>query len=246
EKRTMTLIEKNGYHDSVYINAAKIFQGVHTKKLKDSILVRYGDDSVSPMLTVKNQSFLRMSYELAFNALKYQDLLEQILLDSCVYPCHSIPDELTSLLVVMLYDLQERKFQAREIFDEEEPIAEVQKIEHYLYSFRTKLAAALARCRIKHDARSIEYILPEALRKQVQRASALPLCVWINTCKISLQDVFGDLKKRGFTRVESVSDFDRYTYCMDQHCNDVVFFPSCVKEELLNLDLFVDCKLLLQ
>lgn len=43
------------------------------------------------------------------------------------------PDELTSLLVVMLYDLQERKFQAREVFDEEEPVAEVQKIEHYLY-----------------------------------------------------------------------------------------------------------------
>ncbi|XP_014813336.1 PREDICTED: putative methyltransferase NSUN7 isoform X1 [Calidris pugnax] len=246
EKRTMTLIEKNGYHDSVYINAAKIFQGIHTKKLKDRILVRYGDDSVSPMLTVKNQSFLRISYELAFNALKYQDLLEEVLLDSCVYPCHSIPEELTSLLVVMLYDLQERKFQAREIFDEEEPVAEVRKIEHYLYSFKTKLAAALARCRIKHDALSIEYTLPEAIQKQVQRASALPLCVWINTFKISLQDVFGDLKKKGFTRVESVSDFNRYTYCMDQHCNDVLLFPSFLKEELLNLDLFADCKLLLQ
>ncbi|KAM6362622.1 putative methyltransferase NSUN7 isoform 2-T12 [Alca torda] len=246
EKRTMTLIEKNGYHDSIYINAAKIFQGIHTKKHKDRILVRYGDDSVSPMLAFKDEYFQRVSYELAFNALKYQDLLEEILLDSCVYPCHSIPDELTSLLVVMLYDLQERKFQAREIFDEEEPVAEVRKIEHYLYSFRTKLAAALARCRIKHDALSIEYFLPETIRMQAQRASALPLCVWINTFKISLQDVFGDLEKKGFTRVESVSDFDGYTYCMDQHCNDVLVFPSSLKEELLNLDLFADCKLLLQ
>ncbi|KFP54332.1 Putative methyltransferase NSUN7, partial [Cathartes aura] len=113
-------------------------------------------------------------------------------------------------------------------------------------SFRTKLAAALARCRIKHDALSIEYILPETIRKQEQRASALPLCVWINTFKISLQDVFRDLKKKGFTRVESVSDFDHYTYCMDQHCHDVLVFPSSLKEELLNLDLFADCKLLLQ
>ncbi|XP_009278444.1 PREDICTED: putative methyltransferase NSUN7 [Aptenodytes forsteri] len=246
EKRTMTLIEKNGYHDSVYINAAKIFQGIHTEKRKDRILVRYGDDSVSPMLTFKDEYSQRVSYELAFNALKYQDLLEEILLDSCVYPCHSIPDELTSLLVVMLYDLQDRKFQAREIFDEEEPVAEVRKIEGYLHSFRTKLAAALARCRIKHDALSIEYILPETIRKQEQRASALPLCVWINTCKISLQDVFRDLEKKGFTRVETVSDFDRYTYCVDQHCHDVLFFPSSLKEELLNLDLFADCKLLLQ
>ncbi|NXY70795.1 NSUN7 methyltransferase, partial [Glareola pratincola] len=246
ERRTMTLIEKNGYHDSVYINAAKIFQGIHTKKNKDRILVRYGDDSVSPMLTSKDEYFQRVSYELAFNTLKYQDLLEEILLDSCVYPCHSIPDELTSLLVVMLYDLQERKFQAREIFDEEEPVAEVRKIEHYLFSFRTKLAAALARCRIKHDALSLECFLPETIRKQAQRASALPLCVWINTFKISLQDVFRDLEKKGFTRVESVSDFNRYTYCVDQHCNDVLVFPSSLKDELLNLDLFADCKLLLQ
>ncbi|KFV58467.1 Putative methyltransferase NSUN7, partial [Gavia stellata] len=238
EKRTMTLIKKNGYHDSIYINAAKIFQGIHTEKHKDRILVRYGDDSVSPMLTFKDEYSQRVSYELAFSALKYQDLLEEILLDSCVYPCH--------LLVVMLYDLQDRKFQGREIFDEEEPVAEVRKIEHYLYSFRTKLAAALARCRIKHDALSIEYILPETIRKQEQRASALPLCVWINTFKISLQDVFRDLKKKGFTRVESVSDLDRYTYCMDQHCHDVLLFPSSLKEELLNLDLFADCKLLLQ
>ncbi|KFQ66605.1 Putative methyltransferase NSUN7, partial [Phaethon lepturus] len=135
EKRTMTLIEKNGYHDSVYVNAAKIFQGIHTKKSKDRILVRYGDDSVSPMLTCKDEYSQRVSYELAFSALKYQDLLEEILLDSCVYPCQSIPDELTSLLVVMLYDLQDRKFQAREIFNEEELVAEVQKVERYLYRY---------------------------------------------------------------------------------------------------------------
>ncbi|NWU64145.1 NSUN7 methyltransferase, partial [Pterocles burchelli] len=246
EKRTITLVEKNGYCDSVYINAAKIFQGIRTKKPKDRTLVLYGDDSVFPMPTSKDEYPQRVSYELAFNALKYQDLLEEILLDSSVYPCQSIPDELTSLLVVMLYDLQDRKFQAREIFDEEEPVAEVQKIEHYLYSFRTKLAAALARCRIKHDALSIECILPETIRKQEQRASALPLCVWINTFKISLQDVFSNLEKKGFTRVESVSEFDHYTYCMDQHCHDVLLFPSSLKEELLNLDLFADYKLILQ
>lgn len=70
EKRTMTLIEKNGYHDSVYINAAKIFQGIHTEKHKDRILVRYGDDSVSRLLTFKDEYSQRVSYELAFNALK--------------------------------------------------------------------------------------------------------------------------------------------------------------------------------
>ncbi|KAM4674959.1 putative methyltransferase NSUN7 [Amazona ochrocephala] len=245
-KRTMTLIEKNGCHDTIYMNAAKIFQGIHTEKAKDRMLVRYAGDSAPPVLAFKDVCSQRLSYELAFNALKYQDLLEEVLLDSCVYPCHSIPDELTSLLVVMLYDLQDRKFQAREISDEDEPVADVRKIEHYLYSFKTKLAAALARYRIRHDAASIEYVLPETIRKQHQRASALPLYVWINTFKISLEDVFRDLKEKGFTKVGSVSDLDRYTYVVDQHCGDMLVFPSSLKEELLNLDLFADSKLLLQ
>ncbi|NXU94340.1 NSUN7 methyltransferase, partial [Xiphorhynchus elegans] len=243
-KRTM--IKKNGYPDSVYMNAAKIFQGIHTEKSKDRMLVRYGNNLESPMLAFKDEHCRRVSYELAFSALKYQSLLEEILLDSGAYPCHSIPDELTSLLVVMLYDLQDRKFEAQKIFDEEEPVAEVQEVGHYLYRYMIKLAAALARCRIKYDALSIEYFLPETIWKQEQRVSALPFCVWINTYKISLQDVIRDLEMKGLTKVESVSDFDHYTYAMDQHCHDVLVFPSSLKEELLDLDLFADCKLLLQ
>ncbi|NXN94475.1 NSUN7 methyltransferase, partial [Rhinopomastus cyanomelas] len=245
-KRTMTVIEKKGHHDSVYVNAAQILQGIHTEKPKDQLLVRYGDGSGPLVLTFKDEYSQRVSCELAFSALKHQDVLEEILLDSCAYPCQSILDELTSLLVVMLYDLQDRKFQARQIFNEEEPVAEVRKVEHHLYSFRTTLAAALARCHIKHDALSIQYTLPETIRKQEQRVSALPSCVWINTFKISLEDVFMDVKKKGFTRAESASDLDCCTYCIDQHCYDVLVCPSSLKEELLNLDLFADFRLLMQ
>ncbi|XP_048704466.1 putative methyltransferase NSUN7 isoform X3 [Caretta caretta] len=246
EKSTASLIENNGYQDSVYINAAKIFQGIRNEKPQDKILVRYGNELVPSLPDFKDECSQRSSYELAFSALKYQDLLENILLDSCFYPCQSIPDELTSLIVVMLYDLQDRKFQARQISEEEESIPEVRDIERYLYSFKTKLAAALARCRIKHDALSIEYILPETLRKQEQRASALPLYAWINTLKSSLEDIYKELKKEGFTKVESVSDFEGYTYCLDKHCHDVLVFPASLKEEILNLELFTSYKLILQ
>uniref|UniRef100_A0A8C9MQR9 NOP2/Sun RNA methyltransferase family member 7 n=1 Tax=Serinus canaria TaxID=9135 RepID=A0A8C9MQR9_SERCA len=248
EKRAVTQFGKNGYPDSIYINAAKIFQGLRTEKSTGRILLRYGDTSESPTLAFKDEHSRRVSYQLAFNTLKYQNLLEEMLVDSKVYPFAFLlqPDELTSLLVVMLYDLQDRKFQKRKIFAEEEHVAEVQEIGHYLYRYKTKLAAALARCRIKYDALSIEYFVPETISKQEQRTSALPLCFWINTLKISLEDVIRDLEMKGFTKVESVSDFDHYTYAVDQHCHDVLVFPSCLREELLNLDLFADCQLLLQ
>ncbi|XP_039554814.1 putative methyltransferase NSUN7 isoform X1 [Passer montanus] len=246
ERRAVTQIGKNGYPDSIYINAAKIFQGIRTERSSGRVLVRYGDTSEPPVVAFKDEHSRRESYELAFRALKYQDLLEEMLLDSKVYPCYSIPDELTSLLVVMLCDLQDRKFEKRKVFAEEEPVAEVQEIGHYLYRYKTKLAAALARCRIKYDALSIEYFVPETISKQEQRTSAVPVCFWINTFKISLEDVVRDLEMKGFTKVESVSDFDHYTYAVDQHCHDVLVFPSSLREELLNLDLFADCKLLLQ
>ncbi|XP_054845449.1 putative methyltransferase NSUN7 [Eublepharis macularius] len=246
EKSSTSLTEKTGYQDTIYLNAANIFQGIHNKKPQDKLLVKYGNGSLPLAPDFKDERSQRSSYELAFNALKYQDILENVLIDSGVYPMQSIPDELTSLVVVMLYDLQDRKFEARQNIDDEEPIEEVQEVEHYLYSFKTKLAAALARCRIKHDALSIDCILPESIRRQEQRASALPWFAWVNTLKVSLEDVHGALQKEGFTRVESVSKFDGYTYCLDKHCENLFIFPSVLKEQLLTLELFAHYKLLLQ
>ncbi|XP_061440412.1 putative methyltransferase NSUN7 isoform X1 [Rhineura floridana] len=246
EKSSASLLEKNGYQDSIYLNAANIFQGIHNEKPQDKILVKYGNGPLPSLPDFKDEQFQRLSYELAFSALKYQDVLENILVDSGIYPMQSISDQLTSLVVVMLYDLQDRKFEARYNTNDEEPIAEVQEVEHYLCSFKTKLAAALARCRIKHDALSIEHILPETIRKQEQRASALPLYAWVNMLKISLEEVHNSLQKEGFTKVESVSNLGGYSYCLDKHCEDVLIFPSILKEKLLALELFTNYKLLLQ
>ncbi|XP_053112959.1 putative methyltransferase NSUN7 [Hemicordylus capensis] len=246
EKSSVSLTERNGYPDSIYLNAANIFQGIRNEKPQDKILVKYGSGPFPALPDFKDEQFQRLSYELAFSALKYQDVLEDILIDSGIYPIQSISDDLTSLVVVMLYDLQDRKFEARYIDEEEETIAEVQEVENHLYSLKTKLAAALARCRIKHDALSIEHILPETIRRQEQRASALPLYAWVNTLKTSLEEVHSSLKREGFTKVESVSNLDGCTYCLDTHCEDVLIFPSILKEQLLNSELFTNQKLSLQ
>ncbi|XP_036618473.1 putative methyltransferase NSUN7 [Trichosurus vulpecula] len=246
EKSILCLNEKNGYHDTVYIKAANIFQGIKIDKAPDKVLIRYGSDPVLTLPDFEDEKSQRLSYELAFSALKYQDILESILIDSCFYPNVSIPDALTSLVVVMLYDFQDRKFQSRLISNEEQSISEVQEVENLLNSFKTKLAAALARCRIKHDALSIYHILPETVRKQEQRASTLPLYAWVNTCKISPEVVCDDLKKEGYTKVKSALDFECKSFCMDQHCSDVLIFPSHLKSELLNIELCTDYKLLFQ
>ncbi|KAL2780169.1 putative methyltransferase NSUN7 isoform 1 [Daubentonia madagascariensis] len=238
--------EKTGYPDSVYVMAANIFQGIRIEKSPEKVLIKYGNEPLLSSSESEDESFRRLSYELAFSALKYQDILETILIDSYIFPSTTIPDHLSSLIIVMLYDFQDRKFQTRVLSDNEESISEVQAVENLLNSFKTKLAAALARCRIKHDALSIYHILPETVRKQELRASTLPLYAWINTCKISPEEVYNNLKKRGYNEVKSVLHIDDKVFAVDQHCYDVLIFPSHLKNDLINTDLFKDYKLIFQ
>ncbi|XP_032256127.1 putative methyltransferase NSUN7 [Phoca vitulina] len=246
EKNSPGLPEKTGYPDSVYVMAANIFQGIRIEKSPEQVLIKYGNEPLRSLPESEDEALQRSSYELAFSALKFQDILETMLIDSYIFPSTTIPDHLSSLIIVMLYDFQDRKFQARLFSDNEEPIAEVQEVENLLNSFKTKLAAALARCRIKHDALSIYHILPETVRNQELRASTLPLYAWINTCKISPEEVYYSLKRKGYNKVTSVLHIDDKVYAVDQHCYDVLIFPSHLKNDLLNIDLFKEYKLIFQ
>ncbi|XP_049742915.1 putative methyltransferase NSUN7 [Elephas maximus indicus] len=246
EKSSSCSAEKTGYPDSIYVMAANIFQGIRFEKSPEKVLIKYGNEPLPSSSESEDESFQRLSYELAFSALKYQDILESILIDSYIFPSTTIPDHLSSLIIVMLYDFQDRKFQARLLSDNEDSISEVQEVETLLNSFKTKLAASLARCRIKHDALSIYHILPETVRKQELRASTLPLYAWINTCKVSPEEVYSNLKKKGYHKVKSVLHIDDKVFAVDKHCYDVLIFPSHLKHDLLSIDLFKDYKLIFQ
>ncbi|KAM6150266.1 putative methyltransferase NSUN7 [Erethizon dorsatum] len=246
EKSLASVPEKTGYPDPVYVMAANIFQGIRMEKSPEKVIIKYGNEPLQSSAQSEDETFRRLSYELAFSALKYQDILETILIDSYVFPSTTIPDRLSSLIIVMLYDFQDRKFQTRVLPGNEESISEVQEVEDLLNSFKTKLAAALARYRIKHDALSIYHILPETVRKQEMRASTLPLYAWINTCKISSEEVYSNLKKKGYNKVKSVLHTDDKVFAVDQHCYDVLIFPSHLKKDLINIELFKDYKLIFQ
>uniref|UniRef100_A0A8C3X3M8 NOP2/Sun RNA methyltransferase family member 7 n=1 Tax=Catagonus wagneri TaxID=51154 RepID=A0A8C3X3M8_9CETA len=246
ERSSVGLPEKTGYPDSVYVTAANIFRGIRFEKSPEKVLIKYGSEPLRSDTESEDEFLQRLSYELAFSVLKYQDILETMLIDSCIFPNTTIPDHLNSLIIVMLYDFQDRKFQARLLSDNQESIAEVLEVESLLNSFKTKLAAALARCRIKHDALSLYHILPETVRNQELRASTLPLYAWINTCKISPEEVYNSLKKKGYNEVKSVLHIDDKVFAVDQHCYDVLIFPSHLKNDLLNIDLFKDYKLIFQ
>ncbi|KAL6466902.1 hypothetical protein MHYP_G00247060 [Metynnis hypsauchen] len=131
-----------GFPDCVYSHAAHIFQMAHVEKPLAHRVIKYAptahthaEDGVYGDYSNAKQNEL-WAYELAFSALKFQDLLEDMLINSCFHPSQQMPDDLMSLVVVMLYDLQDRKFQPREpVTGEGEGfIEEVRRVENSLFS----------------------------------------------------------------------------------------------------------------
>nr|XP_046151274.1 putative methyltransferase NSUN7 isoform X2 [Oncorhynchus gorbuscha] len=234
-----------GFPDPVYLLAAVIFQNTHLEKPAAHRLVSYGKRAGLPLPEAKDEAYQRSSYELAFNTLKYQELLEDIMIDSCFYLSQPMPDDQMSLVVVMLYDFQDRKFLPREC-QGEELVQEVREVENCLLRFKTKLAASLARSRIKHDLVTIDCILPEAVRKKQERANRLLLYAWVNTFKSSLEEVCGVLKRGGFSQVNSVGQMEGQSFCQDPHCVDVLVFPPQLKADLYRTKLLSDNKLIIQ
>ncbi|XP_020498254.2 putative methyltransferase NSUN7 [Labrus bergylta] len=235
-----------GFPDRVYLLASVIFQNNHLEKPAAQRLVNYGKERGLPLPVVKDEEMQRTAYELAFNTLKYQELLEDIMIDSCFYLFQQMPDDQMSLVAVMLYDFQDRKFLPRERCGKEELIREVRDVENYLRRCKTKLAASLARCRIKHDLLTIECILPESVKKKQERSSSLPLYAWVNTWKSSLNEVQSMLKTAGFTQVKSIGQLEGQTFCQDPHCGDVLVFPAQLRAQLYSTELLSNQKLIIQ
>ncbi|GLD67320.1 putative methyltransferase NSUN7 [Lates japonicus] len=176
-----------GLPDKVYLLASAIFQNNHLEKPAAHRLVNYGKERGVPLPEIKDEEMQRTAYELAFNTLKYQELLlEDIMIDSCFTLTQPMPDDQMSLVAVILHDFEDRMFLPRER-QGDEIIQEVRDVENYLLKFKTKLAASLTRCRIKHDLVSIECILPESVKTRQERSSSLPLYAWVNTLKSRLK-----------------------------------------------------------
>ncbi|XP_026798992.3 putative methyltransferase NSUN7 [Pangasianodon hypophthalmus] len=241
-----------GFPDCVYAQAADTYRASCVEKTQDYRAIRYAPvphpaagDTVNKRNTKQNELW---AYELAFNTLKFQALLEDVLIDSCFQASQQLPDDLMALAMVMLYDLQDRKFQPREPMtgEGEGPVEEVRLMEDSLFRFRTKLAASLARFRIKQDLVCIDDILPKSVKEKHQRKHKLPTCAWVNTLKSSLDEVCVTLETLGFVQVDPHTHLEGSVFCKDTHCPDVLLFPHQARELLDKTTLLMDHTLIIQ
>ncbi|XP_053533484.1 putative methyltransferase NSUN7 isoform X5 [Ictalurus punctatus] len=273
---------KPGFPDRVYERAADAFRASCVEK---TLVYRYASYAPVPHPAAGdtgNENHAKQNelwaYELAFNTLKFQALLEDVLIDSCFQATRRMPDDLMALAMVMLYDLQDRKFQPREPMtgEGEGLVEEVRLVEDSLFRFRTKLAASLARFRIKQDLVCIDDILPKSVKEKHQRKHKLPTCAWVNTLKSryththtrlycptnmchvhvphvyahfvlrSVDEVCVTLKTQGFVQVDPHTHLEGRVFCKDTHCPDVLLFPRQAPELRDKTTLLLDRTLIIQ
>ncbi|KAJ4945164.1 hypothetical protein JOQ06_013700 [Pogonophryne albipinna] len=159
--------------DQVYLQAAAIFQQLRTEKPVTQRALRYGKKMDTPLPDSGGKNSQRQSYQLAFNTLKYRDLLEDIIADSCFHTSQHISSDLLPLAMVMLFDFQDRRC-------------------------RTKLAASLARCRVKQSLQSVSCFLVDEVCAALQRA--------------------------GLCEVEIMTAVSEGSFCRDPLCPDTLVF----------------------
>ncbi|XP_059191465.1 putative methyltransferase NSUN7 [Centropristis striata] len=214
--------------DEAYLQAAAIFQKLRTEKPITQHHLHYGKKTDTPLEESGDKPTQRRAYQLAFSTLKYQDLLEHIIMDSCFHTSQHISSDLLPLAMVMLFDFQDRRFliHERSTKDGEEPLQEVRDLESSLHRCKTKLAASLARCRVKQNLQSVSCFLSDPVRTKQHRAKHLPLYAWVNTLKTSVEEVCEALKSAGLCEVKILTDLREATFCRDPLCPDTLVFSQ--------------------
>ncbi|XP_030583056.1 putative methyltransferase NSUN7 [Archocentrus centrarchus] len=225
------------YHpsDQVYLQSAAIFQQLRSKKpASHHQHLHYGEKAETPLLSGGGKPAEKQAYQLAFNTLKYQDLLEDIIADSCFHTSQHISDDLLPLAMVMLFDFQDRRFVSceRPTIKGQETIQEVRNLERSLQRCKTKLAASLARCRVKQNLQSVSCFLSDSVRMKQQQAKGLPLYAWVNTLKISLEEMCEAVQSAGLCQADNVTDLKESTFCLDPLCPDTLIFSQHLQAQL--------------
>ena len=85
--------------------------------------------------------------------------------------------------MVILCDYKLRKFQRRLLVPDEVVVTKMSAIEEALYRSKTKLNAALARSRIKSRVLSIDWLLPDSVRKNDKIGNRMHVTCWVNFVK---------------------------------------------------------------
>ncbi|KAK6172528.1 hypothetical protein SNE40_016163 [Patella caerulea] len=243
------------YTHEMYVKAGKIYDALKHES-EEVLIAKKRDNSNSndalnqlAQLDFENDNEKRLTFELSFSTLKYQNLFDEIIDECSFYNLYPELREEDGLVMVTLCEFQERKFQYRSPHPGEIQNPLVQQVERAIMDTKTKLNAALARHRIKASARSLEFLLPDNVRKNDAVKEKMPAYFWVNQIKSSMDEVMNVLKDDGYKCIPNVIDGahgEDKVFSIDHHCPDLLVFPAHLIRDLLKNRLITEGHLVRQ
>jgi hypothetical protein len=249
------------YNSIIYKYAARIFDCLKADLNENPILkmIKNQDQTINntnqikiaevPRIEYRDNQEKRKTLKLAYSVLKFQKILEDLLDDCQFYGKHPESKDEQSLVCTILFDYMMRKFQLRELTEQDlmNPDKLVGLIESWIYQEKTSLAAALAKNRIKSDALSVEELLPIELREVETHKAELPIYCWINPLKAQLDSIINHLVNvDGLRQVELKDDLEKKCFMIDPHCFNVITFHYSFRNNLANHEFIKSFKLVIQ
>lgn len=246
------------YTHAIFDKAATIFESLrHAPRSDDEsyhVLLgqRYrklaADQSdVSTTLSFASSEEKRLTHELVHTTLKYQYILERLVLDTAFFVQHPHLLEVEPLVMVMLCDSQQRKFQPLPCRNAEISSDDIVSVDQAIRSVACKLNAALARIKIDSNVRCIDDLLPDTSRAKWSSSQSTKLVhAWINQLQANKDSVIRALAQDSYHQTDC-DDIPRgRTYRFDTLCDDTIIFPSDSMKELMLHSLVKNGHLVLQ
>jgi len=188
--------------DDIFIIASEKFANLaHQEDTTDTEPIKYLKSSTSLTSQTSFESReMRIAFDLAFSCLRYRTHLEELLIESGFLGGAPLGDDLNTLVIVMLWDFVKRKFVCRGTRSKLQlgnRIEEVEEVETQLGNYAIKLAASLARMRIRESALTLGDTLSEELRAQEHIRAQLPVYGWVNPRKARAKEISDELEAAG-------------------------------------------------
>jgi len=205
-----SFIVPNAPPDEVFLAAAEKFASWAAKEeVTEEHPIKYlrglSEKEDFDALSTSNK---RIVLDLAFSAYRFLNRLEEILIDSGFSDGAPIPDELNSLAVVMLFELTQRRFIIRGTRSKAAlgpRMEEVEEVERHLDKYAVKLAASLARLRIRESSLSLADTMPDEISQSEKNRVNARIFAWPNKFDPHQIELELDARKVEFQKGEDLT-----------------------------------------
>ncbi|XP_060524217.1 uncharacterized protein LOC132700728 isoform X2 [Cylas formicarius] len=206
-------------------------------------------------VTFEDEQEMRRVYTLIYDVFRYKNILIQALNDVCFFQIFRELDCTAPHVWLLFYDLYHRSFRKREtsiapLATELFEAAGLSHAENALWSQKVKLAAAVSRLRIKHNALSLSDLLPDHLRdeKVTELANSKPVSCWVNCLKVGDRKTLCEniAQTLNLTMVDSVEHLNANNFKWDKHCPQIITFHATMRGELARSRFIRDHLLIVQ